>query len=209
MSALDETQYVTAILPDYQYALEITEVYLRSFERELKLSGGRSLIKSVESRIKSFSSLVEKCERKSIPLTAHDVKNRVKDIAGIRIVCPFRDDIYAVFDAIRKMPNIMIIVKKDYVDSPKDNGYSSLHVIVSVPIPLTLSEPRLIPVEIQIRDVAMDLWASVEHILKYKNKNPNPAAVEKLRRAAEHLRDLDSELIDLRDYHEDDFREEG
>ena len=209
MDTLDESQYKAAILPDYEYALEITKIYLKAFERELESTGNRSPIKSIDSRLKTFSSLVEKCERKSIPLTAKDVKERIKDIAGLRIICHFRDDIYTVFDALRKMPNIMILVRKDYVESPKGNGYSSLHIIVSVPIPLTQSEPRLIPVEIQIRDATMDLWASVEHILKYKNPNPNPATVEKLRQVAEHLRTLDAELIELRDYHEENPHEEG
>lgn len=154
----------------------------------------------IEGRIKTFDSMIKKCSRRGYKPTIEEIKKNVKDIAGIRIITIFRDEIYRVADLIAKIPGLNIVSREDYVDNPKDNGYSSLHLEVQVEIYSPGEGSKLIPIEIQIRDKAMNLWASVEHIVRYKKKDHDPKAEEYFKKMAETLTKFDEVAMNLRDY---------
>jgi putative GTP pyrophosphokinase len=155
-------------------------------------------IESVSSRLKSPESLVEKIGRKGIVLEDLDsfdqVRERVVDIAGVRVVCSFTSDVYRVFDVLAQQPDLQIVEVRDYIIEPKPNGYRSLHVLVEVPV--FLSEgPRPVRVEVQFRTIAMDFWASLEHKIYYKYRRDVPAELlAGLRDAAETAYALDSDM---------------
>ena len=156
----------------------------------------------IEGRIKTFDSTIKKCRRKKYNLNIEEIKRNVKDIAGIRIITIFRDEIGQVADLIAKIPGLNIVDRENYVENPKENGYSSLHLSVQVEIYSPDEGSKLIPIEIQIRDKSMNLWASVEHIVKYKKNNHDPKAEAYFKRMSEILTEFDSVAMQLRDYDE-------
>lgn len=161
----------------------------------------RSPFSSVDYRLKSFESVIEKCQRKGYELNISSIRKNVRDIAGIRIITPFRDDIYTVVTELRRVPGFNIDEEKDYVENPKPNGYSSYHLNIQVEVYSPMAGgSKLIPIEIQIRDKAMDLWATVEHIVKYKKDNPSPEVEEQFKRIADTLIQFDAMAIELREY---------
>jgi putative GTP pyrophosphokinase len=155
-------------------------------------------IENVSSRLKSPESLLEKIQRKGLVLEDHpsfdEVRKRVVDIAGVRVVCSFTSDVYRVFDVLAQQPDLRIVEVRDYIIEPKPNGYRSLHALVEVPV--FLSEgPRPVRVEVQFRTIAMDFWASLEHKIYYKYRRDVPAELlAGLRDAAETAYALDSDM---------------
>ena len=143
------------------------ETKLKVLNEEFSLMYDRNPIASIKTRIKSMPSIIEKIERRDLPFDVESVENYINDIAGVRVICSFPEDVYSIADALLNQDDIMLIRKKDYIESPKENGYRSLHLIVAVPIYLE-HEKRLMKVEIQLRTLAMDFWASLEHQLRYK-----------------------------------------
>lgn len=174
------------------------ETSIDDYLKEIELSGQRCPIVAVKSRIKTFSSVQEKCERKGHPLTIDSIKNNIRDIAGIRIITLFRDDIYTVAKILKTRLRLNVVITKDYVKNPKPNGYQSLHLTVQREFYFD-DETHMVPVEIQIRSKAMDLWASIEHVLKYKNAEPNPDTEKQLKQVADYLGAFDEDVIRLRD----------
>ncbi|MCI9177138.1 MAG: GTP pyrophosphokinase family protein [Clostridia bacterium] len=158
---------------------------------------GYEAIHSIASRIKTPNSIVRKMKKKNYSLTYKNLIEKINDIAGIRIICPLKNDIYHVVDIIEQMPNIKIIKKKDYVSKPKESGYSGYHLIVETPVEL---EGRNLPikVEIQIRTMAMDFWATNEHKMKYKtNKKLSFLDSKKLTIYAKILNILDNKMMNI------------
>ena len=143
-----------------------------------------NLIDHVKCRIKSPKSIVNKMKKKKYNLTYKEMINKVNDIAGIRIICPFQENVYIVRE---------LLLEKDYIQSPKKSGYSSLHLIVEVPVKTDMGK-IYVKAEIQIRTMAMDFWASLEHELKYKNNNVTKAASKRLLKAAKVMKKLDYEM---------------
>ncbi len=158
----------------------------------------RTPFDSIDWRIKSFESVVEKCHRKGYELNIDSIKDKIHDIGGIRIITPFRDDIEKVEKLIRNCPEITIKKRKDYVSAPKDNGYSSLHLDAEVSVLIPEVGYVSIPLEIQIRDKAMDMWATVEHIVKYKG-DTSPEAETRFKQIADILMQFDEVAMQLRD----------
>lgn len=154
----------------------------------------------IEGRIKTFDSTVKKCRKKSCDLNIDDIKQNIKDVAGIRIITIFRDEIEQVANLIAKIPGLNIVSREDYISEPKENGYASLHLEVQVEIYSPDEGSKLIPIEIQIRDKSMNLWASVEHIVNYKKKDSDPKAKAYFKRLSEILTEFDEYAIKLRDY---------
>lgn len=152
-----------------------------------------NLIDHVKYRIKSPKSIINKMKKKNYELNYNELIEKVNDIAGIRIVCPFQENVYIVRELLHKNSNIRILNEKDYIQSPKKSGYSSLHLIVEVPVNTDMGKVY-VKAEIQIRTMAMDFWASLEHELKYKNDNVNKVASKKLLKAAKVMRKLDYEM---------------
>ena len=151
----------------YRCAMMEIETKFKVLNEEFSLEHDRNPISSIKTRIKSFDSITEKLERKDLAFDVDSVENYINDVAGIRVICTFPEDVYLLADALLKQDDIMLIRKKDYIAEPKENGYRSLHLIVAVPIYLA-HEKRLMKVEIQLRTLAMDFWASLEHQLRYK-----------------------------------------
>ena len=158
-------------------------------------------IHHMQSRLKSFESLMDKAERSGIEDPIHNldtVRAEVFDIAGIRVVCNYREDIYTMSELLLKQSDVDLIKIKDYCKNPKPSGYRSLHVVISIPVFLVNSKTT-VPVEIQFRSIAMDTWASLEHELKYKNKGALTEDIQKqLTQCAKTLSDVDEQMERVR-----------
>ncbi|MGM9665960.1 MAG: GTP pyrophosphokinase family protein [Eubacteriales bacterium] len=151
----------------YKCAMMEIETKFNVLNEEYKLQFDRNPISTIKTRLKSPVSIYMKAAKKGIPFTSAAIEENINDVAGIRVVCSFMDDVYLLADALLKQDDITLIEKKDYIKNPKENGYRSLHLIVSVPIFLA-HEKRMMKAEIQLRTIAMEFWASLEHQLMYK-----------------------------------------
>ena len=182
----------------YRCAIMEIKTKFRVLNEEYSLQHDRNPINSMKSRLKKIQSISEKLERKQLPKTLEAIEEHLKDVAGIRIVCAFEEDVYELADALLKQDDITMIEKKDYIKCPKDNGYRSLHLIVAVPIFLE-TEKKIMKVEIQLRTIAMDCWASLEHQLRYKKSNVFTEEMQKqLQCCAELSKELDARMDHLR-----------
>lgn len=182
----------------YQLALDELKNKIKLIQTEWKIHNGYSPIEHIKTRIKEPKSILDKLERKGLEMTVDNMVNKIHDIAGMRIVFSFVKDIYSLLDHLRKREDLTILEIKDYIENPKPNGYQSLHLIVAVP--LTLFEgQRWMKIEIQMRTLAMDFWASMEHILFYKfEKQVPPHIVKELTEAALAADALDKKMHGLR-----------
>ena len=184
------------ILEPYELAVKELQVKFRHLIKEHHGKGLYSPIESVSGRVKSVSSILEKMQRKGI--VPEEMEEQVEDIAGIRIICQFVEDIEKVADLIQKRSDIEIKSEKDYIRHMKDSGYRSYHLIVYYTVE-TMNGPKRIQVEIQIRTMAMDFWATIEHSLQYKYKANIPDHIrERLSAAAKAIIVLDNEMSSVR-----------
>lgn len=151
----------------YKCAMMEIETKLQILNEEFSLEMDRNPINHIRCRLKSFLSIRQKAEKIGCPMTPDAIEKNMNDIAGIRVICSFQDDVYSIADALLRQNDITLISKKDYIESPKPNGYRSLHLIILLPV-FFASEKQYVKVEIQLRTIAMDFWASLEHQLKYK-----------------------------------------
>lgn len=182
----------------YQCAIMEIETKFRVLDEEFSLQHDRNPINSIKTRLKKIPSVKEKLERKGIPVSISAIEENLNDVAGVRVICSFPEDVYNLAEALLKQDDITLIEKKDYIQNPKANGYRSLHLIVAVPIFLH-SEKRSMKVEIQLRTIAMDCWASLEHQLHYKKTNEFTRGMEEeLRECARLSTDLDARMDRLR-----------
>ena len=183
----------------YRCAIMEIETKFNVLNEEFSLQHDRNPINGMKSRLKKISSIVEKLERKGYPMTVESIEENLNDIAGIRVVCAFPDDVYMLADALLAQDDITLIKKKDYIANPKANGYRSLHLIVGVPIYLA-HEKRMMKAEIQLRTISMDSWASLEHQLRYKKDFEfTEHMANELQRCAEISAELDMRMDALRD----------
>ena len=183
----------------YRCAIMEIETKFNVLNQEFSLRYDRNPISSIKSRLKNPNSIREKLARKNIPITIPAVEENLSDVAGVRVICSFTDDVYMLASALIKQDDIELISVKDYIKNPKPNGYRSLHLIVTVPIFLS-NEKRLMKVEIQLRTIAMDSWASLEHQLRYKKSYGfTDEMAQELLRCAELSAELDERMDLLRD----------
>ncbi len=183
----------------YRCAIMEVETKFNVLNEEYSLLYDRNPISTIKTRLKNPESIIGKMQRKKIPLTIDAIEKNINDIAGIRVICAFPKDVYTLADELLKQDDITLIEQKDYIASPKPNGYRSLHLIVEVPIFLA-EEKRIMKVEIQLRTIAMDFWASLEHQMKYKKNIANADALtSELRECAETEALLDSRMESIRD----------
>jgi putative GTP pyrophosphokinase len=161
----------------YSAGIKEVRTKLEILDEEFKVRYDHNPIHNMEYRLKSPKSMMAKASKKEIPLTMNAIKNSITDIAGVRVICNYIDDIYKIADLLLKQDDIFLLKIKDYIKQPKGNGYRSLHLVVEVPIFLA-DRKQPIPVEIQIRTIAMDFWASLEHELKYKSANVIPFSIQ-------------------------------
>ncbi len=182
----------------YRCAMMEIETKFRVLNEELSLQHDRNPINAIHTRLKSGVSIREKLQRRKLPSTIEAIEENLEDIAGIRIVCAFTDDVYYLEKALLEQDDITLIRRKDYIRQPKENGYRSLHLIVAVPIFLS-SQKRMMKVEVQLRTIAMDSWASLEHQLRYKKDIDQSQHIEdELSKCAELSNELDTRMNQLR-----------
>ncbi|MBS4871518.1 MAG: GTP pyrophosphokinase family protein [Peptoniphilus sp. oral taxon 375] len=161
----------------YTCAIMEVETKFNVLSEELSMQYDRNPIESIRTRLKSPESIREKMIRKGFPLTVESIEENLNDIAGVRIICSFPSDIYALADSLLKQDDIHLIEKKDYIKHPKANGYRSLHLIIEIPIYLHDTK-KMMKVEIQFRTISMDCWASLEHKIRYKKGLPQSDFIE-------------------------------
>lgn len=191
-----ETRMWSEFLAPYRLAVDELVVKLNHIIMEYRAMGQYSPIEQVIGRVKRISSIIEKAQKKSISLT--QVEEEIEDIAGIRIICQFEDDIHHVIEMIRNRSDCMVIEEKDYIKTKKESGYRSYHIIVLYNVE-TQNGKRTVKVEIQIRTLAMNFWAIIEHSLQYKYKGNMPENVSnRLKSAAEAIVLLDNEMSAIR-----------
>lgn len=185
------------LMAHYRCAIMEIETKFRVLDEEFSLRHDRNPISSVSTRLKSRESLLDKLQRKGLEVTAQNIENNINDVAGVRVICPFTDDVYVLARALARQNDIDIIRIKDYIENPKENGYRSLHIIVAVPIFLA-NETKKMRVEVQLRTIAMDFWASLEHQLRYKKNTESEEISAELLSCAKISADLDSRMNSLR-----------
>ena len=161
------SQTIDPILRMYNAAMCATTARLEIIEDQFKYRKLRCPIHHIDTRLKSAKSILGKLQKKDLDLTLSAACNNIYDIAGIRVVCSYIKDVYLIRDRLMAQDDIMIMQIKDYIETPKENGYRSLHMVIRVPV-YFMNKKQLVPVELQIRTLAMDLWASLEHDIKYK-----------------------------------------
>lgn len=183
---------------EYESALMTVKTKLNAINSEYNLRHDRNPIESIQTRLKTPNSIIEKMHRRGLPLSIESIQNSLTDIAGARVVCSFLDDIYSLADMIEAQEDMEVLIKKDYIANPKENGYRSLHLIVSIPIYLTYGKKN-IPVEIQFRTIAMQFWATLEHKIKYKKNITDPESVAaELKACADNINEVDHRMQSLR-----------
>ena len=161
------SQTIDPILRMYNAAMCATTARLEIIEDEFKYRKLRCPIHHIDTRLKSAKSILGKLQKKDLDLTLSAACNNIYDIAGIRVVCSYIKDVYLIRDRLMAQDDVMIMQIKDYIETPKENGYRSLHMVIRVPV-YFMNKKQLVTVELQIRTLAMDLWASLEHDIKYK-----------------------------------------
>jgi putative GTP pyrophosphokinase len=183
----------------YKFALDEINTKLKILNEEYQFIHNHNPIEHMKSRIKSPSSIVKKLQRKGLDVTIENVIEHIHDIAGVRITCSFISDIYTMVEAISRQDDIEVIKVKDYIENPKANGYKSFHLIVKIPVFLS-NQVKKVKVEIQIRTIAMDFWASLEHKIYYKFDKEIPDELRlELKKAAEAAHFLDKKMKSIRD----------
>lgn len=186
-----------ALMQEYRSAIREIRTKFEILDEDAKLRLQHNPIHNITSRLKSPTSIIEKLRRKNLPVTTESIRQNIHDVAGVRVVCNYLHDIEEVAGALLGQDDVVLIERKNYVACPKDSGYRSLHLVVSIPVFLN-GRRREVPVEVQIRTIAMDFWASLEHRLRYKNRSvleANGPQVDDIRRrlieCANHIADID------------------
>ena len=166
---------------------------------EMQLQYSRNPIESIKSRIKSLDSIAGKLKRRGLPVTVEAAREELFDIAGVRVICTFVDDVYRVAHMLAKQSDVKLLAVKDYIHNPKPNGYRSYHMIVEVPVFFS-NHKELVKVEVQIRTIAMDFWATLEHQLNYKKDLQGSEEVSaRLVACAESISSVDKEMQEIRE----------
>ena len=183
----------------YTCAIREVKTKLEVLNDELSVKNQRNPIEMIKSRVKKPISIVEKLQRRNLPVTLESMMNNLDDVAGIRVICSFVDDIYAVANMLVSQDDITVIAIKDYIKNPKPNGYRSYHLIIEIPVFFS-EEKKNLRVEVQIRTIAMDFWASLDHQLKYKKSfiDDNGEISEELRKCANVIAETDQKMLAIR-----------
>ncbi len=182
----------------YRCAMMEIETKFNVLNEEFSLRYDRNPINGMKTRLKSMESIRAKLEKKGVPLSVDSVEKNLCDVAGVRVVCSFPEDVYMLADALLSQDDITLVTKKDYIQNPKSNGYRSLHLIVTVPIFLA-KEKKVMKVEIQLRTIAMDFWASLEHQLRYKKDfDFSESMIQELKTCADLSAELDVRMDRIR-----------
>lgn len=189
------------MLMNYQCAIMQVETKFNILNNRLSMQDEQNPIESIKSRVKSLDSIIRKLEKLGLPITIEAAEENLRDIAGVRVVCSFVDDIYRIEENFLAQEDITLVTRKDYISNPKPGGYRSLHLVVKTPIYTEIGKKDMF-MEIQMRTIAMDFWASLEHKLRYK-KNLDPRLAEELaeelKSCAEESAKLDEKMLRIRE----------
>ncbi|SEF93627.1 GTP pyrophosphokinase [Lachnospira multipara] len=189
------------MLANYKCAMLEVETKFKVLNEQFSLDHERNPISSISTRLKSPQSIAEKLRRKNIPLGLNSIEKNMYDVAGVRVVCSFVDDVYFLADCLLQQDDVRLIQRKDYIKEPKSNGYRSLHLIIETPIFLE-NEKRYMKVEVQLRTIAMEFWANLDHKMRYK-KDMDPVMLtltsNELYQCASLSADLDRRMQAVRD----------
>ncbi len=194
----DSAEAFRVLMMQYDCAMLEVKTKLEVLNKELSLLNSRNPFESIKCRIKSPESIIGKLEKMGLEFNVENIEKNLNDIAGIRVICSFPEDIYMLVDCLLQQDDIILIEKKDYIKNPKPNGYRSLHLILDIPIFLT-DEKKHMRVEVQFRTIAMDFWASLEHKMKYKKDIENADSIsEELKYCADLISQLDRRMQQIR-----------
>lgn len=170
-------QYYALTIP-YNDALRLMQAKLDVLDHSLRPNMDGKPIHNIQSRIKSKQSLEEKLSKQDLSPSVENAKDHLRDIAGIRVICYFIDDVLQLVDAVKRQDDLILIKECDYIKTPKENGYRSYHIVVGVPV-CSIDMTEYYPVEIQFRTLSMDFWASMEHRINYKKERKDKADIQK------------------------------
>ena len=202
INMLETGKRYMAMMNKYRCAIMEVETKLKVLNTEFSLQYDRNPFESINSRLKSPVSIMEKLRRKGLPINEEVLEQQIEenlfDVAGLRVICAFQEDIYALSDLLVHQDDIQLLRTKDYIKNPKPNGYRSLHQILEIPVFLKEGK-TFVKVEVQFRTIAMDFWASVDHKLRYKKNVTNEEEImEKLRICADSITAIDEEMQKIR-----------
>lgn len=193
-----EYQEIANMLLACHCGIKEVRTKLEILSDEMQLQNSRNPIEYIRSRIKTFESIVGKLKRRGLPMTVEAARRELYDIAGVRVVCTFVDDVYRIARMLEMQDDIKVLIIKDYIRNPKPSGYRSYHMIVEVPVFFS-NHSESVRVEIQIRTIAMDFWATLEHQLNYKREQPgSEEIVRRLRACADSIANTDQEMQSIR-----------
>ena len=196
---VDQARQFQQAMMRYTCAIREVKTKLEVLNDELSVKNQRNPIEMIKSRVKKPKSIVEKLQRRGFEVSLESMEKNLDDVAGIRIICSFLDDIYEVADMLIRQDDVKVIAVKDYIQNPKPNGYRSYHMIIEIPVFFSDSK-KPIRVEVQIRTIAMDFWASLDHQLKYKKSfiDDNGEISEELKQCAEVIAGTDMKMLEIR-----------
>ena len=198
MGLLDSMMEYKEMMMAYSCAIKEVRTKFDVLDTEFHIRYQRNPISAIHTRLKSQTSILEKMARMGYPPTVSNIEICLNDIAGVRVICSYADDIYRIAEALIRQDDIQLIKKKDYIAEPKPNGYRSLHMVVSVPV-FFAETTKNMKVEVQIRTIAMDFWASLEHQMKYKKEIQDPEQiVQRLKTCADVIAKTDIEMQEIR-----------
>lgn len=199
---IGEKEQLQEVLMKYSCAIKEVKTKLEVLNNEFTIKKQRNPIEIVTTRVKTPSSIVEKLKRRGFEVSIQSLIANLNDVAGIRVICSFVDDIYAIAEMLTKQDDVTLIRVKDYIKNPKPNGYRSLHLIIEIPVFFS-DEKDNIKVEVQIRTIAMDFWATLEHQLQYKQEEIHLPDIEEikigLKDCANIISNTDVRMMELRD----------
>ncbi len=196
---LEGAKPFSKLMMQYKCAMLEVQTKLEVLNAEMSLEQEHNPFESIKCRIKSPVSIIGKLKRKGLPISIKSIENNIQDIAGIRVICSFPDDIYTLAASLCAQDDVTVLEKVDYIANPKESGYRSLHLVISIPIFLSDTKKH-IPVEVQFRTIAMDFWASLEHKVRYKKDIDNTAEIaSELKACADMITQADYRMQAVRD----------
>ena len=195
---IEKEEHFSQVMMMYSCAIREVQTKLEVLNDDLKSRYQRNPIHSIKSRIKKPVSLAKKLRKKGLPVSVDSIKGNINDVAGVRVICSFVDDIYTVAEMLARQDDINVLMVKDYIRCPKVNGYRSYHMIIEVPVFFSDRRENM-RVEVQIRTIAMDFWASLDHQMKYKKDVEDASEIsDELKECAEVIAQTDLKMLALR-----------
>ena len=207
INEIQNTKQYKELIMKYNAALDSALNTIDILLKEREFYTGEVIVDHIKSRVKSFESATNKLIKRNYEVNCENIEKHVHDLAGVRIICPFLSDVYKVVRMIKKNDMMTIIEEKDYITHPKDSGYTSYHLVVKIPVSF-LNHTKDIEVEIQIRTLAMDFWASLDHQIRYKFEGDVPADISnQIKTISKDMTRLDSKMLTLNNIMKD-YKEE-